>query len=105
MKNIFWMVVVALLISACGKAQKTVVTAPERPAFTFVVGAQGVDVSNIYSGEIRARYETVLGFRVGGKVVERDQLGSTEFTASDLRPGVYFWRVRATASSGLRSPE
>lgn len=42
-------------------------------------------------------------FVAGGKVIERDQLGSTEFTASDLRPGVYFWRVQATASSGQTS--
>jgi hypothetical protein len=39
----------------------------------------------------------------GGKVIERDQLGSTAFTASDLRPGVYFWRVRAVAPSGQTS--
>jgi hypothetical protein len=38
-----------------------------------------------------------------GKVIERDQLASTEFTVSDLRPGVYFWRVRATASTGQAS--
>ena len=38
-----------------------------------------------------------------GKVIERDQLASTEFTASDLRPGTYFWRVRATASTGQTS--
>jgi hypothetical protein len=38
-----------------------------------------------------------------GKVIERDQLVATEFGASDLRPGVYFWRVRATASSGQAS--
>lgn len=43
-------------------------------------------------------------FFVGeGKVIERDQLASTEFTASDLRPGVYFWRVRATAATGQAS--
>lgn len=43
-------------------------------------------------------------FFVGdGKVIERDQLASTEFTASDLRPGVYFWRVRATAATGQTS--
>src|SRR5262249_50264092 len=38
-----------------------------------------------------------------GKVIERDQLGVTEFTASDLRPGSYFWRIRATAASGQMS--
>lgn len=35
-----------------------------------------------------------------GKVIERDQLASTQFSANDLRPGAYFWRIRATASSG-----
>ncbi|MEO8433564.1 MAG: FecR domain-containing protein [Pyrinomonadaceae bacterium] len=35
-----------------------------------------------------------------GRVIERDQLVATEFSASDLRPGVYFWRLRATAASG-----
>ncbi|HEV7859275.1 MAG TPA: FecR domain-containing protein [Pyrinomonadaceae bacterium] len=38
-----------------------------------------------------------------GRVIERDQLVSTEFSASDLRPGVYYWRVRATAASGQTS--
>ena len=35
-----------------------------------------------------------------GKVIERDQLASTQFSATDLRPGAYFWRIRATAASG-----
>lgn len=38
-----------------------------------------------------------------GKVIERDQLISTQFSANDLRPGAYFWRVRATASTGQTS--
>ena len=42
-------------------------------------------------------------FVANGKVVERDQLVATEFAASDLRPGVYFWRVRATEQSGQTS--
>jgi FecR protein len=42
-------------------------------------------------------------FVPAGKVVERDQLASHEFNASDLRPGDYFWRVRATARSGQAS--
>ncbi len=38
-----------------------------------------------------------------GKVIERDQLISTQCSATDLRPGAYFWRVRATASTGQTS--
>jgi len=38
-----------------------------------------------------------------GRVIERDQLVATEFNASDLRPGVYFWRLRARATSGQTS--
>jgi hypothetical protein len=51
----------------------------------------------------RVEVATSPFFVADGKVIERDQLASTEFTASDLRPGVYFWRVRATASSGQTS--
>ena len=43
----------------------------ERPAATYVIGALGEDNDNVYSGEIRARHETVLGFRIGGKIIER----------------------------------
>ena len=42
-------------------------------------------------------------FVADGKVIERDQLVATEFGANDLRPGVYFWRVRATAATGQAS--
>jgi hypothetical protein len=42
-------------------------------------------------------------FVPAGKVMERDQLVVTQFNASDLRPGAYFWRIRATASSGQTS--
>ena len=38
-----------------------------------------------------------------GKVIERDQLISTQFSATELRPGAYFWRVRATAGTGQTS--
>jgi FecR protein len=39
-------------------------------------------------------------FVTEGRVIERDQLVATQFTASDLRPGSYFWRVRAAGASG-----
>ena len=51
----------------------------------------------------RVEVATSPFFVADGKVIERDQLVSTEFGATDLRPGVYFWRVRATAASGQAS--
>lgn len=51
----------------------------------------------------RVEVATSPFFVADGKVIERDQLASSEFTASDLRPGVYFWRVRATDSTGQTS--
>jgi hypothetical protein len=51
----------------------------------------------------RVEVATSPFFVADGKVVERDQLVANEFGASELRPGVYFWRVRATASSGQAS--
>jgi hypothetical protein len=48
----------------------------------------------------RVEVATSPFFVADGKVIERDQLAANEFGANDLRPGVYFWRVRATAASG-----
>src|SRR6201988_256153 len=48
----------------------------------------------------RVEVATSPFFVADGKVIERDKLAATEFGATDLRPGVYFWRVRATAASG-----
>ena len=42
-------------------------------------------------------------FVAAGRVIERDQLAALELNVADLRPGVYFWRVRATAASGQTS--
>jgi hypothetical protein len=51
----------------------------------------------------RVEVATSPFFVPAGKVMERDQLAVTQFNASDLRPGAYFWRIRATASSGQTS--
>ena len=58
-----------LLAAACGKAPVT--EEPVRPVLTQRVTAGGVASRDIYSGEIRARTETDVGFRVGGKIVSR----------------------------------
>jgi len=54
-------------------------------------------------GHYRVEVATSPFFVAAGKVIERDQLDATEFNAGDLRPGVYFWRVRAVATSGQTS--
>lgn len=66
----FLLAVVALALAACSKEAPPEVKV-ERPALTVVVGAQADGSGNVYSGEIRARNEAALGFRIGGKIVER----------------------------------
>ncbi|MDX6269389.1 MAG: hypothetical protein QOD28_612 [Acidobacteriota bacterium] len=48
----------------------------------------------------RVEVATSPFFVPAGKVTERDQLEATQFSVSDLRAGIYFWRVRAVAASG-----
>jgi hypothetical protein len=86
---------------------------PSEPRDLEKVLVGGSGAANISLKWIRPPLGTAAFYRVevatspffvaDGKVIERDQLASTEFTASDLRPGIYFWRVRATASSGQTS--
>lgn len=65
------MLALPLLLVACGK-EAAPPAKVERPASTIVVGEVGEDQSNVYSGEVRARHETVLGFRIGGKLIARN---------------------------------
>lgn len=51
----------------------------------------------------RVEVATSPFFVAEGRVIEREQLAATEFSVSDLRPGIYFWRVRASATSGQTS--
>ncbi len=86
---------------------------PSEPGEMQRVSAGGNGSANISLKWLRPQSGAAAFYRVevatspffvaDGKVIERDQLASTEFTASDLRPGVYFWRVRATASTGQTS--
>jgi len=59
----------AAALAGCGK-QEAQAPAP-RPVIAQVVGAKPAESANLYSGEVRARYENDLAFRVGGKVVAR----------------------------------
>jgi len=59
----------AVALGACGPAKTE--PDPVRPVLTQRVTPGAVASRDIYSGEIRARYETDVAFRVGGKLVSR----------------------------------
>jgi RND family efflux transporter MFP subunit len=58
-----------LLVSACGRQDAPIATI--RPVqLTQVVLGGGTEAA-VFAGEVRPRYETDLGFRIGGKIVWR----------------------------------
>ncbi|HUP98100.1 MAG TPA: efflux RND transporter periplasmic adaptor subunit [Usitatibacter sp.] len=68
MKNVTF-VAAALLLAACGNGK--VAPEPVRPVLTQTVVPGAASTKDVYSGEIRARHEADVGFRVGGKLVAR----------------------------------
>lgn len=70
MKPSVLLLVLLSVLSGCGK-ESAPAAKIEQPVLTLVVGTAVSDSGNVYSGEIRARHETQLGFRIGGKIIER----------------------------------
>jgi multidrug efflux pump subunit AcrA (membrane-fusion protein) len=70
MRTMLLAVSVALVLSACSKVE--VAPEPIRAVRTITVAPQSGGGALEYSGEVRARSESGLGFRVGGKVVQRE---------------------------------
>lgn len=67
-KNIVVTIFLAML-AACSKPVPP--AEPPRPVRTIVIGT-GTAVGDLrYSGDVHARHESPLGFRIGGKVIER----------------------------------
>lgn len=75
MNKFAWLIPLAFVLAACGEKSPPPDEAATMPKLvrTIKVGADstGTASENRYSGEVRARIETTLGFRVGGKLVER----------------------------------
>ena len=70
MKPILSCIALLVLLSACNK-EAAIPAREARPALTQWVGGQALASSPVYSGEIHARHETNLSFRVAGKIVAR----------------------------------
>ena len=59
----------SLLLAACSKPEAP--QEPIRAVKLMVVNASTVGAQQEYAGEVKARVESRLGFRVGGKLVQR----------------------------------
>lgn len=70
MKRSILLFVLVAVFAGCGK-EPAPAAKIERPALTLLAGSAAIAGGNTYSGEIRARHEAQLGFRIGGKIVER----------------------------------
>lgn len=96
----------ALLLAACSKPVEK--TEEIRPVRAVRLAADNVDVIAEFPGEVRARVESRLGFRVGGKIVARKiDVGSTvkrgqilmQLDPQDLQ------LAQAGANAGLKAAE
>ncbi len=67
--RIVFLLGVLLIVGACGKTPPP--AEPLRPVLTIVLGATSAGEVTTYSGEVRSRYETPLGFRIPGKISAR----------------------------------
>jgi RND family efflux transporter MFP subunit len=66
----YLLLILPLLLTAC---EKSAPTAPApRPALVVTVGEQTAAAPTILVGEIRSRYESAQGFRINGKIIERN---------------------------------
>lgn len=99
-----------LVLAACG--QRAEAPQPVRAVRTLVVGEAGGTSARQYAGEVRARVESQLGFRVPGKVVRRlVNLGDTvragqplaELDPADLRLGAQAARAGLAAAQAQAS--
>lgn len=63
--------ILLILLTACGRDAPTVAVADIRPVRAEKVGEQADQTRIRYAGEVRARHETELAFRVGGRVQTR----------------------------------
>ena len=100
---------VVLSLSACSKPAVT--EEPVRAVKVIAVGTEAMQSGSEYAGEVRARVESRLGFRVGGKIVRRQaELGQrvkvgdvlAQLDAQDLKLASEAARAQLNAASTNR---
>lgn len=69
MRPVFLLLPLGLVLAACGKDAPA--PSPARPVLTQTVVPGAAATRDVYPGEIRARHETDLGFRIAGKLLSR----------------------------------
>lgn len=95
-----------MLFAGCSKPVEKVEEI--RPVRAVRLTADNVDVVAEFSGDVRARVESRLGFRVGGKIVERKvDVGSTVKRGQILMQldPQDFQLAKAQANAGLKAAE
>jgi RND family efflux transporter MFP subunit len=70
MKRLLSMLAASLLLAACGKDEPP--PEPVRPVVSVEVRSESVQEFGRFAGNIQARYESVLGFRVPGRIARRE---------------------------------
>jgi multidrug efflux system membrane fusion protein len=103
----------AAVIAACTEEPQPVEEV--RPVHVVKVAPGGAQTQASYTGDVRARYETALGFRVAGKIIERKvEVGSQASRGqllARLDPSDYLLNIEAAKSqlaaarSGLAQAE
>ncbi|CAB1367445.1 Efflux transporter periplasmic adaptor subunit [Denitratisoma oestradiolicum] len=66
-----WLISVLCCLTLAGCGEQNAAPAADRMVETLVVGTGAARVRQEYSGEVRARQEATLSFRVGGKLLAR----------------------------------
>jgi multidrug efflux system membrane fusion protein len=94
------LIAITLALAGCGKPDQAIDAT--RPVTVVTVQANGAQAEVSYTGDVRARYETALGFRVAGKLVSREvEVGSRVRkgqTLARLDPSDYQLNIQAARS-------
>ncbi|RRV04978.1 efflux RND transporter periplasmic adaptor subunit [Pseudomonas sp. v388] len=82
MKRLAGVLLGALLLAGCGKDEPP--PEPVRPVVSVEVQAESMQEFGRFAGSIQARYESVLGFRVPGRIARRDVDVGSEVKKGEL---------------------